>query len=245
MSADQTRTYRRADSVVFLKTDGPFGGLSNMAGGFPLRVNGIHIRTTEALYQSCRFPHLPDVQKLIIEQKSPMTAKMKSKPHRKDSRQDWDRVRVKIMRWCLQVKLVQNWQAFSQLLRETGDRPIVEESGKDAFWGARPVDEEALVGMNVLGRLLMELRSSVEAERKEPLLRVAPPDVFNFRLGGRLIEPVIANEQGIQPHGQPRQTLQPSEDLSSSAYQPSLFDSLSVLDTRGRDFADEQEDKQS
>lgn len=29
---DQTRTYSRKDSVVFLKTDEPFGGLSNMAG---------------------------------------------------------------------------------------------------------------------------------------------------------------------------------------------------------------------
>ena len=30
------RTYYRADSVVFLKTKEAFGGLSNMAGDFPL-----------------------------------------------------------------------------------------------------------------------------------------------------------------------------------------------------------------
>ena len=76
----QTRTYDRPESVVFLKTKDAFGGLSNMASGFPLSVNGIHIRTCEALYQACRFPHLPEVQELIIAQKSPMTAKMTPEP---------------------------------------------------------------------------------------------------------------------------------------------------------------------
>ena len=156
-SQDQTRTYDRRTSVVFLKTKEAFGGLSNMAAGFPLRVNDIQIRTSEALYQACRFPHLPQVQAEIIAQKSPMTAKMKSKPHRKESRSDWDRVRVKIMRWCLRVKLAQNWESFGKLLLKTGDRPIVEQSKKDSFWGAKPIDDEILVGMNVLGRLLMEL----------------------------------------------------------------------------------------
>jgi len=76
MRPEQTRTYDRASSIVFLKTDAPFGGLSNMAGGFPLWVNGIRALTSEALYQACRFPHLPEVQSLIIEQKSPMAAKI-------------------------------------------------------------------------------------------------------------------------------------------------------------------------
>ena len=70
-TAVETRSYERQDSVVFCKTNEEFGGLSNMAPGFPLRVNGIDILTSEALYQACRFPHLPDVQRLIITQKSP------------------------------------------------------------------------------------------------------------------------------------------------------------------------------
>lgn len=133
----ETRTYARDESVVFCKTAEAFGGLSNMAPGFPLRVNGIDIRTSEALYQACRFPHLPDVQRLIIDQKSPMTAKMKSKPYRSRSREDWDVVRVRIMRWCLRVKLVWNWTNLRDLLVATGERSIVEESRKDDFWGRR------------------------------------------------------------------------------------------------------------
>ena len=193
MRPEQTRTYDRANSVVFLKTDEPFGGLSNMAGGFPLWVNGTRILTSEALYQACRFPHRPEVQALIIEQRSPMTAKMKSKPYRHDSRPDWDRVRVKVMRWCLRVKLAQNWRAFSELLLKTGERPIVEESRKDTFWGAKATEDGTLVGMNVLGRLLMELREVVKVEGREPLTSVQPLAIPDFLLGGRPIDIVVAN----------------------------------------------------
>ena len=45
------------------------------------------------------------------------------------------------------------------LLISTGDSPIVEISRKDPFWGAMPiVDSGELVGHNVLGQLLMEMR---------------------------------------------------------------------------------------
>ena len=192
----QTRKYDRVSSVVFLKTREAFGGLSNMAGGFPLRVNGIRILTSEALYQACRFPRLADVQQLIIGQKSPMAAKMKSKLYRHQSRPDWNRVRVSIMRWCLRVKLAQNWDSFSKLLLQTGDSRIVEQSRRDDFWGALPVGEQTLVGMNVLGRLLMELRESIQTEVRSKLLRVEPLPIRYFLLGGRPIESVAARELG-------------------------------------------------
>jgi type I restriction enzyme S subunit len=193
---DQTRTYSRKDSVVFLKTDEPFGGLSNMAGGYPIRVNGVRVLTSEALYQVCRFPHLPDVQKMIIGQISPMTAKMRSKPYRKDSRPDWDQVRVRFMRWCLRMKLANNWNSFSELLLRTGDRPIVEESRKDDFWGAKVVDDGGtLVGMNVLGRLLMELREQVKQQGRDVALDIAPPDIPQFLLFGQPIEVAAASPQ--------------------------------------------------
>ena len=178
----QIRTYRRSKSAVFLKTKEKHGGLSNMAGGFPLVVNGVDIRTSEALYQACRFPHKPDVQRLIIAQKSPMSAKMNGRPHLNQSRPDWNAVRVKIMRWRLEVKLAQNLDSFSELLLETGKLPIVEHSRRDDFWGAKPVDYQTLVGINVLGRLLMQLRERVKLETSETLLRVEPLSIPDFSL---------------------------------------------------------------
>lgn len=188
----QARTYTRADSIVFLKTKEAYGGLSNMAGGFPLRVNGLRILTSEALYQACRFPHRSDLQRLIIAQRSPMTAKMKSKPHRRDSRPDWDRVRVGVMRWCLRVKLAQNWGTFSRLLLSTEDLPIVEQSRKDDFWGAKPAEQGTLRGVNALGRLLMELRELVRSGPQASLLLVEPLRIREFLLAGRPIERVVA-----------------------------------------------------
>lgn len=197
------REYERSSAVVFLRTKEAFGGLSNMAGGFPLRINGVRIATSEALYQACRFPHRPEVQHLVIAQTSPMTAKMKTKPYRDDSRPDWDRVRVKIMRWCLRVKLAQNYSTFSRLLLSTGGVPIVEESRKDPFWGAKPLDEQKLVGMNVLGRLLMELRKELREGDPQRLLTVWPLEIPDFLLYGQPIEAIqpsrVAGPRSAQP----------------------------------------------
>jgi type I restriction enzyme S subunit len=192
MRSEQIRTYERETSAVFLKTTEAYGGLSNMAGGFPLRVNGIRIFSAEALYQACRFPHLPEIQRLILGEASPMTAKMRTRPYRKESRPDWDRVRVRIMRWCLRVKLAQNWKRFGDLLLETGDLPIVEESRKDDFWGAHPMDRQTLVGMNVLGRLLMELREELKGEQRDDLLKVEPLPIPDFLLMDQTIQTVEA-----------------------------------------------------
>ena len=177
---NSTRNYARSDSVVFRRTREKFGGLSNMAGGYGLWVNGTLILSSEALYQACRFPSLPEIQRLVIAQKSPMTAKMKTKPHRDRSRPDWNNVRVKIMRWCLQVKLAQHWSTFGELLKETGSKPIVEESRKDDFWGAKPVNKDTLTGRNILGRLLMELREKFNSGQRDSLLRVEPPHIPDF-----------------------------------------------------------------
>lgn len=229
-SSDQVRTYSRAESVVFLKTDEPFGGLSNMAGGYPIRVNGIRILTSEALYQACRFPHLPDVQRMIIGENSPMTAKMRSKPYRKDSRRDWDHVRVRIMRWCLRMKLASNWSAFSELLLRTGDRPIVEQSRKDDFWGAKAIsDGNTLVGMNVLGRLLMELREQVKEHGRDAFLRVELPGIPDFQLLGRPIEvwALKAAQQGAAVLAMPQAGLF-GDDLPMESSAPTVPTSVTA-----------------
>lgn len=195
---DLLRTYSRMDVVVFYKTKDSFGGLSNMASGYPLIIHGVRVPTSEALYQACRYPHLPDVQKEIIGQHSPMTAKMKSKPHRKDSRPDWDEVRYKVMRWCLRVKLAQHYKEFGRLLLATRDRPIVEQSRKDDYWGAKVVDEvgETLVGQNILGRLLMELREVLKTDADEALKVVPPLSIPDFLLLDKPIGEVTFRARG-------------------------------------------------
>ncbi len=211
MEPQKYTAYRRDECAVFLKTTERFGGLSNMAGGYPLSINGIRVLTSEALYQACRFPHLPEVQKLIIGQTSPMTAKMKSKPYRKDSRPDWDTVRVSIMRWCLHIKLVQNWEKFGDLLLSTGDRPIVEESYRDPFWGAKPTDPENLHGVNILGRLLVELREQLRDPEANRLWLVEPPSLPQFLFLDRQIGVI----EGSKPKSRVVAIAEPLELLGS------------------------------
>ena len=185
-------TYIPSQCAVFRKTKEAFGGLSNMAGGYPLVVNGISIRTTEALYQALRFPHLPEVQQEIIDHKSPMSAKWCAKAHINEgqSRSDWDDVRVPFMMWCLCVKLVQNPSTFVGLLESTGNMDIVEFSLKDAFWGAKPVSGmEALNGVNILGQLLMQLRDRVRSSGIPNVVQQL--NISGFLLGGKPIEPVV------------------------------------------------------
>lgn len=195
----QIRTYRAAECVIFKRTNERFGGLSNMAPGFPLMVNDVGIRTSEALYQACRFPHRPELQRLIIDQVSPMTAKMLIKPYRRYSRGDWNHIRVKIMRWCLRIKLAQNWDTFSHLLLATETQQIVEESTKDEFWAAKFVDDNTLLGQNILGRLLMELREELYGQETERLKCIRPPDIPNFLLLERPIQTVRERIFGLEP----------------------------------------------
>ncbi|MEZ7172932.1 NADAR family protein [Sporosarcina sp. OR05] len=179
------RTYRRENVVFFRKTKEDFGGLSNMAAGFPIKINNVRIKSSEALYQALRFTEYPEIQSEIIAQNSPMTAKMKSKKYSEYSRNDWNDIRVLIMRWCLRVKLIQNWESFGGILFETLGRDIVEESKKDKFWGAIPFEDDTLVGVNALGRLLMELRDEMPNYLKSKEL--LPPKISNLKLFGNKI----------------------------------------------------------
>jgi ribA/ribD-fused uncharacterized protein len=188
---EHVQTYRRGDCAVFRKTREQFGGLSNMASGYPLVVNGITVRTSEALYQACRFPDRPDVQRAIIEERSPMAAKMWGRKFLRDARADWQTVNIEIMGWCQRVKLAQHFDTFGALLLSTNGRPIVEESARDDFWGAKPVGAETLVGRNALGRLLTELR---DAYRRDPnaFRGVESPPIGQFLLYGEPIGAVSA-----------------------------------------------------
>jgi ribA/ribD-fused uncharacterized protein len=185
--------YQLNESCAFKKVKEEFGGFSNMSNDFKVRVNGILMKNTEALYQACRFPDSVEIQREIVKQGSGMSAKMKSRHFRPQTRADWDDVRVDIMRWCVRVKLAQNFIGFGKLLESTGDKPIVEYSHKDTFWGAILTQEGVLKGQNVLGKLLMEIRDEYRlgTEESEKLLRyVEPPVIDNFRLLGDLISPV-------------------------------------------------------
>ena len=183
-------TYKQADVVWFWKTKEANGAFSNMCGGYPIVVNGERWRTTEALYQACRFPHNPDIQRVIFDQKSPMTAKMKGKPHKHLTRSDWNESSFEIMYWCNVLKLALHWDALKPLYDSTEDRPIVEYSNRGNFWAAKDQGDGTLVGHNHLGKVLMRVRRTI-TERPEI---VDSPDIPDFMLFGKPVGSIRIHE---------------------------------------------------
>ncbi len=149
-----------------------------MVLGYGLNINSVIIPSSEHLYQACKFPLFPELQEEIFNKETPKLAKQLAHKNAHLSRQDWNYVRVKAMRWVLEVKLLQNWNKFSEILRTTGNKPIVEDSMKDNFWGAFR-NEDKFVGTNALGRLLMELREKYIFTDTH-LSNVRPPQISGF-----------------------------------------------------------------
>lgn len=170
--------------VTFWKSREEFGGLSNMASGYPIRLGPHMIRTSEHLYQALRYPDHPDLQLAILAVPSPLMAKRKAHGSLALERPDWHEIKTDVMMWCLQLKLLNNLSTFGKLLMDTNNRDIVEASPVDDYWGAKPVPNTSLLrGWNVLGRLLWMLRGRFEVAL--PIdLRASVIDIPNFRLVG-------------------------------------------------------------
>ncbi|WP_369587218.1 NADAR family protein [Kingella oralis] len=189
MNPEKFRKYHIDTSIVFWKTTEKWGELSNMASGFPLFINDYLIPSSEALYQACRFPDYPEIQKMVIGQSNAMYAKRVAQQNESYTRKDWYQYRVLIMKWCLRLKLLQHWSVFSRILLATKDLPIVEFSKTDTFWGACPMGKDILIGENVLGRLLMEIRERIKSNSE--LAGFKTPNIPNFKLFNAPIQEII------------------------------------------------------
>ncbi|MBK8623990.1 MAG: NADAR family protein [Saprospiraceae bacterium] len=200
----ESRIYNLSESIVFHKTTAPYGGLSNMASGYSLYVNEIIIPTSEHLYQALRYTAFPEIQAEIIAQDNGMKAKMISNKYKKEySRRDWEQIQIKVMRWVLEIKLAQNKDKFGKLLTSTGQKPIVEYSPKSKLWGAVQSGDQ-LVGINALGRLLMELRQKY-IHQKQDLFCVEPLNIEQFLLYNHPIS-TICDDFYYEPIGSAYET---------------------------------------
>lgn len=178
-----------SDLAVFKKTHEAWGEYSNMASGFPIVINNTLVRSSEALYQALKFTNFPEIQLKIISEKSPMTAKMVGKPYKEMIRTDFEDIKIRLMKWCVRAKLISNYERFKHLLLESNNKIIVEESRRDSFWGAKRDMDGSLIGVNVLGRILMELREELKVGRElEVLGRL---DIPNFLFLGEPIQPIF------------------------------------------------------
>ena len=180
------RTYQAAEACVFRFTKADWGVFSNFASlPNPVSAAGQTWPTSEHLYQAAKFRLSPHVQQQIAAAPSARDAAKLGRSRTNKPDGDWIPRRTDAMRWVIRMKREANPELIDSALERTGDRPIVEYSGHDTFWGAKP-DGASLVGRNVLGRLWMELREQIRdgdpraraAAWDNPLtpLAVAPTD---------------------------------------------------------------------
>lgn len=173
--------YLIENSIVFKKNNEDYGYFSNMSSTFSLSVNDLKIPTIEALYQSLKFVDYIDIQKEILVQKSPMAIKYKARKYQKFIRKDWENIKIEVMEFCLRIKIYEN-PKFANLLLETRNMSIVENSNVDSFWGAKFV-ENYLIGDNQLGELLMKLRDELLNNKFE----MAIPSHLELKIFGKEI----------------------------------------------------------
>ena len=157
------RVYARSEVCGFRFTAAEWGALSNF---FPLTVpiaaGPWRLPTAEHVYQAAKFPARPDLQQRIAEAPTAREAAAIGRTPDVGIDPGWNARRVDVMRWVLRMKREANTGEIDTVLAATGDRPIVEVSTRDPWWGARPVPDR-YEGRNVLGRLWMELRQQLRS----------------------------------------------------------------------------------
>lgn len=143
---------------------GPFEGdyrfLSNFAP-ISVRYDGTDFATSEHAYQAAKARDDPDLYEQIADSTEPDEAKRLGRKASLPS--DWDERKRYLMLEIVTARFSQN-PAYREKLLETGDQPIVElNSWGDTYWGVKSSTGE---GKNMLGRILMGVRSSLQFNRK-------------------------------------------------------------------------------
>jgi hypothetical protein len=135
--------------IKFWHTTGKYGPFSNFAL-FGLMVDEKHWPTAEHYYQSQKTQN-SELQEQIRKAASPKKAKQMAREVA--LRPDWEDIKYSVMLDALRAKFGQS-ASLKQLLLETGDEVLIEDSPYDYIWGCGADGS----GQNLLGKALMEIR---------------------------------------------------------------------------------------
>lgn len=147
---------------MFVPTPGlvfPMGWL-----GHPTPPRMVELPTGEHGFHVCKAVCEEDAL-WILSAPSAASAKRRGGPHGEDGRHiqlrpDWEDVKFDVMLWLNRRKYL--LPRFREALLATGDRPLVENSPSDPFWGGRD-RRGGFTGENLLGLVLMQVRAELRA----------------------------------------------------------------------------------
>lgn len=135
----------------------PFFELSNFCPP-GLEENGVYWPTVEHYFQAQKFSDAA-FRERIRRAASPKDAREFGRSRAYPIRPDWDDVREQVMLFALRQKFSKG--QVLQVLLSTGERPLIEASPLDYFWGAG----QDGTGLNRLGLLLEQVRAEARNEQ--------------------------------------------------------------------------------
>lgn len=146
--------------IRFYRTDDPYGCFSNFAA-YPIEIDGKEWPTSEHYFQAQKFRD-SERRERIRNTPSPMIAARLGRNRKARLRDDWEAVKLDIMRTAVRTKFTQHADIRDTLL-STGNVEIVEHTTNDNFWG----DGGDGSGKNWLGRILMEIREELQTAARK------------------------------------------------------------------------------
>ncbi len=115
--------------------------------------------TSEHAYHSEKFED-ENLKEQIRNSRSAHEALKLTESNKDKYRNDWDTIKLKIMKEILRAKVEQHPYVKKKLL-ESGDKELVEDSWRDSYWGWGPNKD----GENHLGKLWMEVRDEFRSKK--------------------------------------------------------------------------------
>ena len=163
--------YPANKTAAFCKVAEEWGVLGNFAPT-PIVVDGVSFDCTEKLFQVMKFAD-EESRKIIYAQKG-QPIKMMAKHQEKVGvvREDWGRIFIDAMKFCLMQKYTQS-ETFKKELERSKGLFIVEQQANPrrpagAYSAKLSEDGKTWVGPNIMGRILMELRDKGTLEYNLP-----------------------------------------------------------------------------
>ena len=160
-------TYPVSECVAIRKVKEPWGIFGNFAPT-PIILNKVTFKTSELLFQLMKFKEKEPILAVYNAKTPKMIAKHWEKTHR---REDWGRMIVDAMKFCITQKYEQSEDFRKELERSKG-KYIVEDQTSfpkktPDTWGVKQQGSD-FIGPNLLGRLLMELRDKGKLDYQLP-----------------------------------------------------------------------------
>jgi ribA/ribD-fused uncharacterized protein len=146
--------------INFYSTTGEYGCFSNFSA-HPIHLGGKRWPTSEHFFQAQKFRGTEHEEQIRLA-KSPMIAARMGRDRRRPLRRDWESSKDQVMLEAVRAKFTQH-EDLKAILLGTGDALLVEHTANDAYWG----DGGDGSGRNMLGKILMQVRTELRAGEQE------------------------------------------------------------------------------